>query len=386
MLKDVPADQWRAFLRVHTIDAASPYLSKPFADEHFAFYDQKLNGQKEQRVRWKRVMDAINENMGMALGELYVADAFPPESKARAKELVSNLQDSLKARIEKLDWMSAETKQKAIEKWAHVPAQDRLSGQMARLVGPQDRSGQLFRKRRRGAKYDFDYQISKVGKPTDRLEWGMTPQTVNAYYNPTDNTINFPAAILQPPFFDAKADDGINYGGIGAVIGHEATHGYDDQGSQFDAKGNNANWWTKDDREKFDARTDRLVKQFDAYEPLPGKHVNGKLTLGENIADLGGLNVAFDALQVDAQEASRRATQSVDGYTPDQRFFLNFARVWRGNILPQRQEVLLNADPHAPAKFRAIAAPSNMPAFAQAFQCKSGDEMVRGGDTQVKIW
>ena len=385
MLKDVPADQWRAFLRVHTIDAASPYLSKPFSDEHFAFYDAKLNGQKEQRVRWKRVMDSINENMGMALGEMYVAVAFPPESKARAKELVSNLQDSLKARIEKLDWMSADTKKKAIEKWATFLPKIGYPDKWRDWSGIKIVPDNYFANVDAAAKYDFDYQISKVGKPTDRLEWGMTPQTVNAYYNPTDNTINFPAAILQPPFFDAKADDAINYGGIGAVIGHEATHGYDDQGSQFDAKGNNANWWTKDDREKFDARTDKLVKQFDAYEPLPGKHVNGKLTLGENIADLGGLNVAFDALQADLKKHPER-NKSVDGYTPDQRFFLNFARVWRGSILPQRQEVLLNADPHAPAKFRAIAAPSNMPAFAETFQCKAGDSMVRSGDTQVKIW
>ena len=385
MLKDVPVDQWRTFLRAHTIDSASPYLSKPFADEHFAFYDQKLNGQKEQRVRWKRVMDAINENMGMALGELYVAVAFPPESKARAKELVSNLQAALKARIEKLDWMSDETKKKAIEKWdtflPKIGYPDKWRDWSGLKIVPDN----YFANVDAAAKYDYEYQISKVGKPTDRLEWGMTPQTVNAYYNPTENTINFPAAILQPPFFDAKADDAINYGGIGAVIGHEATHGYDDQGSQFDAKGNNANWWTKEDREKFDARTDRLVKQFDAYEALPGKHVNGKLTLGENIADLGGLNVAFDALQVDLKKHPDR-NKSVDGYTPDQRFFLNFARVWRGSILPQRQEVLLNADPHAPAKFRAIAAPSNMPAFAQAFQCKAGDPMVRAGDKQVKIW
>jgi putative endopeptidase len=385
MLKDVPADQWRAFLRVHAIDAASPYLSKPFADEHFAFYDQKLNGQKEQRVRWKRVIDAMNENMGMALGELYVAQAFPPESKARAKELVSNLQAALKARIEKLDWMSQETKQKALEKWATFLPKIGYPDKWRDWSGLKIVPDNYFANVDAATKYEYDYQISKVGKPTDRLEWGMTPQTVNAYYNPTDNTINFPAAILQPPFFDAKADDGINYGGIGAVIGHEATHGYDDQGSQFDAKGNNVNWWTKDDREKFDSRTDRLVKQFDAYEPLPGKHVNGKLTLGENIADLGGLNVAYDALQV-ALKKNPAENVKIDGYTEDQRFFMNFARVWRGNILPQRQEVLLNADPHAPAKFRAIAAPSNMPAFAEAFQCKSGDEMVRGGDKQVKIW
>jgi len=385
MLKDVPADQWRAFLRVHTIDAASPYLSKPFADEHFAFYDQKLNGQKEQRVRWKRVIDAINENMGMALGELYVAEAFPPESKARAKELVSNLQAALKARIEKLDWMSSETKQKALEKWSTFLPKIGYPDKWRDWSGLKIVPDNYYANVDAATKYEYDYQISKVGKPTDRLEWGMTPQTVNAYYNPTDTTINFPAAILQVPFFDAKADDGINYGGIGAVIGHEATHGYDDQGSQFDSKGNNINWWTKDDRDKFNARTDRLVKQFDAYEPLPGKHVNGKLTLGENIADLGGLNVAYDALQV-ALKKNPAENVKIDGYTEDQRFFMNFARVWRGNILPQRQEVLLNADPHAPAKFRAIAAPSNMPAFAEAFQCKSGDEMVRGGDAQVKIW
>jgi putative endopeptidase len=385
MLKDVPVAEWQAYFRAHAIDSASPYLSKPFADEHFAFYDQKLNGQKEQRVRWKRVLDAINANMGMALGELYVAVAFPPESKARAKELVSNLQDALKARIEKLDWMSADTKTKAIEKWGTFLPKIGYPDKWRDWSGLRIVPDNYYANVEAAAKYDYQYEISKVGKPTDRLEWGMTPQTVNAYYNPTDNTINFPAAILQPPFFDANADDAINYGGIGAVIGHEATHGYDDEGSQFDAKGNNVNWWTKEDREKFDARTDKLVKQFDSYEALPGKHVNGKLTLGENIADLGGLNVAFDALQEDLRKHPDR-NKSVDGYTPDQRFFLNFARVWRGNILPQRQEVLLNADPHAPAKFRAIAAPSNMPQFAEAFECKSGDPMVRGGDKQVKIW
>ncbi|HVT33391.1 MAG TPA: M13-type metalloendopeptidase, partial [Rhodanobacteraceae bacterium] len=248
MLKDESVAEWQAYFRAHAIDSASPYLSKPFADEHFAFYDQKLNGQKEQRVRWKRVLDAINDNMGMALGEMYVAVAFPPESKARAKELVSNLQDALKARIEKLDWMSADTKTKAIEKWGtflpKIGYPDKWRDWSGLRIVPDDYYANVAA----AAKYEYQYDISKVGKPTDRLEWGMTPQTVNAYYNPTDNTINFPAAILQPPFFDAKADDAINYGGIGAVIGHEATHGYDDEGSQFDAKGNNVNWWTKDDR------------------------------------------------------------------------------------------------------------------------------------------
>ena len=217
----------------------------------------------------------------------------------------------------------------------------------------------------------------------------MTPQTVNAYYNPTDNTINFPAAILQPPFFYANGDDAINYGGIGAVIGHEASHGFDDQGSQFDGAGNNENWWTKDDRAKFDARTDKLVKQFDGYAPIkdkPDLHVNGKLTLGENIADLGGLNIAYDALQTALDKHPEEAKAKIDGYTEDQRFFLNWARVWRGDIRDKAQMVYLNADPHSPMKFRAIGAPSNMPAFASAFQCKPGDAMVRPADTQVKIW
>ena len=385
MLADVPAAQWRTYLRFHEIDSASPYLSKAFAQEHFAFNNKTLNGQKEQEPRWKRVLGAVNDTMGMALGELYVAKAFPPESKARALELVNNVSAALKARIEKLDWMSDETKHKALEKWAtflpKIGYPDKWRDWSGVKITPDDYYGNVAA----ATKFDYDYDIAKIGQPTDRLEWGMTPQTVNAYYNPTDNTINFPAAILQPPFFDANADDAINYGGIGAVIGHEASHGYDDEGSQFDAQGNNENWWTKDDLAKFQARTAKLVAQFNAYEPLPGKHVNGQLTLGENIGDLGGLNAAYDALQM-ALSKHPQEKQKIDGYTPDQRFFMNFARVWRGSILPKRQEVLLNADPHAPARFRAVGAPSNMPVFAAAFECKAGDAMVRDDATRVKIW
>ena len=237
-------------------------------------------------------------------------------------------------------------------------------------------------------KFNYDYDIAKIGKPTNRQDWGMTPQTVNAYYDPNTNTINFPAAILQPPFFDPKADDAVNYGGIGAVIGHEASHGFDDQGSQFDGDGNNKDWWTKDDKAKFEERTGKLVAQFDAYTPLkdkPDVHVNGKLTLGENIADLGGINVSYDALQTDLKAHPERA-QSIDGYTPDQRFFLNWARVWRGNTREKQQILYLNTDPHSPDALRAIGAPSNMESFASAFQCKAGDAMVRPADKQVKIW
>ena len=385
MVADVPAEQWRAYLRFHAIDSASPFLSKPFAGEHFAFYNRTLNGQKEQEPRWKRVLAALNDAMGMGLGELYVARTFPPESKQRAMELVTNVNAALKARIEKLDWMSDATREKALEKWSTFLPKIGYPDKWRDWSGLAVQADDYYANILAASAYNYAYEISKIGKPTDRLEWGMTPQTVNAYYNPTDNTINFPAAILQPPFFDARADDALNYGGIGAVIGHEATHGFDDEGSQFDAQGNNANWWTKEDREKFDARAARLVAQFNDYEPLPGKHVNGQLTLGENIADLGGINVAYDALQM-ALKKDGEGSSRIDGYTPQQRFFLNFARIWRGSILPKRQEVLLNTDPHAPARYRAIGAPSNLAAFAEAFSCKAGDAMVRGGEKQVKIW
>jgi len=385
MIVDVPVPNWQAYFRAHALDGAAPYLSKAFADESFAFYNKTLNGQKEQEPRWKRVLNATNGTMGMALGELYVAKAFPPESKARALDLVHNVVDALKTRIEGLDWMSADTKQKALEKWSTFLPKIGYPDKWRDWSGLTVKSDDYFGNVVAATQFDYAFEIAKIGKPTDRLEWGMTPQTVNAYYNPTDNTINFPAAILQPPFFDAKADDALNYGGIGAVIGHEASHGFDDEGSQFDAQGNNANWWTQGDREKFDARTDKLVKQFDTYEGLPGKHVNGQLTLGENIADLGGINVAWDAFQK-VLKAHPEENRKIDGYTPDQRFFLNWARVWRGATRPERAQVLLNADPHAPAQFRAIAAPSNMPEFAKTFSCKSGDAMVRDGDKQVKIW
>jgi putative endopeptidase len=386
MLADVPAAEWQAYLRFHAVDNAAPYLSKGFATQYFEFHKKTLNGQKEQEPRWKRVLAAVNDGMGMGLGELYVAEAFPPESKARAMVLVDNVKAALKTRIENLDWMSDATRQKALQKWATFLPKIGYPEKWRDWSGLEVKPDDYFANVEAAVKYDYDYEIGKVGKPSDRMEWGMTPQTVNAYYNPLDNTINFPAAILQPPFFDAKADDALNYGGIGAVIGHEAIHGFDDEGSQFDAEGNNTNWWTKDDRAKFEARTARLVAQFNAYEPLPGKHVNGELTLGENIADLGGANVAFDALQLALKKDPAESKEKIDGYTENQRFFLNFARIWRGSILPQRLEVLLNSDPHAPAQYRAIAAPSNMPAFAEAFSCKAGDAMVRGTDQQVKIW
>ncbi|WP_126537103.1 M13 family metallopeptidase [Aerosticca soli] len=388
-LARAPLATWQAYLRFHTVDSASPLLSKPFQDNHFEFYGKTLAGQPEQKPRWKRVLSTVNGTMGEALGQLYVKTAFKPEAKQRAQTLVDNVRNALKARIQNLDWMSDETKAKALAKWETFLPKIGYPDKWRDWSGLTIKPGDYFDDVQAATKFDYHYDIAKIGKPTDRLEWGMTPQTVNAYYSPTENTINFPAAILQPPFFDAAGDDAINYGGIGAVIGHEATHGFDDQGSQFDGDGNNTNWWTPADRAKFEARAAKLVEQFNEYTPIksrPDLHVNGKLTLGENIADLGGLNVAYDALQAALKSNPQEAGAHIDGYSQDQRFFLNWARVWRANIREKQLILSLNTDPHAPAPLRAIAAPSNMDAFAHAFQCKPGDPMVRTGDKQVKIW
>ena len=391
LLAHAPMAQWQAYLRFHTIDDASRALSKPFRDNRFAFYGQTIGGQPEQDVRWKQVLGTINGSMGQALGQLYVAKVFKPEAKQRAEELVTNIRNALRNRIENLDWMSPETKEKAIEKWKTFlpkigyPDKGEWRDWSGLTIVPDNYYANL----QAAGKFNYHYNIDKIGKPTDRKEWFMTPQTVNAYYNPTDNTINFPAAILQPPFFDANADDALNYGGIGAVIGHESSHGFDDQGSQFDGKGNLSDWWTKADRTKFEARTGKLGDQFDAYAPIkekPDLHVNGKLTMGENIADLGGINVAYDALQIALKNHPAEAKEKIDGYTEDQRFFLNWARVWQGTVREKQAILRLNTDPHAPAALRAMAAPSNMPAFAKAFQCKPGDPMVRPDDKRVKIW
>jgi len=386
MLADVPAAQWRDYLAFHAIDDASNYLSKPFQDANFAFYGQALNGQPEQRARWKRVLEAVNDGMGQALGQLYVKDYFPPEAKVRAQQLVDNVRNALKVRIEGLDWMSDGTRAKALQKWSTFLPKIGYPDKWRGWDGLDIRPDGYFANVRAANAFNNRYDLDKIGKPTDRYEWNMTPQTVNAYYSSGTNTINFPAAILQPPFFHANGDDAINYGGIGAVIGHEAGHGFDDSGSQFDGAGNNVNWWTQQDRDRFEARTAKLAAQFDAYVPLashPDNHVNGKLTMGENIGDLGGLNFAYDALQA---AGGNKPDPMIDGLTRDQRFFLSWARVWRGNIRDKAQLVLLNTDPHSPAKFRAIGAPSNMPAFAAAFQCKAGDPMVRGADGKVVIW
>ena len=386
MLADVPVDEWQAYLRINAIDGMAPFLADKFADERFDFFNRTLRGQKEQKERWKRVMGAVENNVGEALGQMYVKQYFPAESKAAMEKLVDNLRASLKGRLEQLEWMSDETKQKALEKWESFTPKIGYPDKWRSWDGLATSRDGYAANVLAAAKFNRDWQYGKIGKPVDRTEWGMTPQTVNAYYNPLQNEIVFPAAILQPPFFDPDADPALNYGGIGAVIGHEMLHGYDDQGSQFDAKGNFANWWQDADRKGFEARTAKLVQQFDDYESIDGIHVKGKLTLGENIADLGGLTVAHDALQKALADAGKDGSEKIDGYTQDQRFFINWATVWRRNFTPDELKVRLNTDPHAPAKFRAIGAPSNMPAFATAFQCEAGDAMVRPDDKRVVIW
>ncbi|HET6396267.1 MAG TPA: M13-type metalloendopeptidase [Pseudoxanthomonas sp.] len=382
-LGDADPAVWRAYLRFHTVDGASPYLGDAFAEENFNFYAKTLRGQKEMKPRWKRVLDTINQQAGEALGQMYVQVAFPPESKAKMEALVANLGAALEARIRNLEWMSAETKEKALAKQGAFTPKIGYPDKWRDWAGLETGRDSYIGNVLAAQEFNYRWNLSKIGKPVDRTEWGMSPQTVNAYYNPLQNEIVFPAAILQPPFFDPQATDEMNYGGIGAVIGHEMTHGYDDQGSRFGPTGKFENWWTPADAEGFAARTGKLVAQFDAYRTADGQKINGRHTLGENIADLGGLATAYDAM--------RKATEGTpdpmtDGLTRDQRFFLNWATVWRRNFTPEELKNRIATDEHAPAQFRAIGAPSNLPAFAAAFKCEPGKPMVRQGDAQVVIW
>ncbi|WP_052575499.1 M13 family metallopeptidase [Arenimonas metalli] len=383
MLADVPAATWQAYLRFQAVDGLSPFLSDAFAQENFNFYGKTLRGQAEQQPRWKRVLNTINGQMGEALGKEYVDVAFSPEAKARMQELVGNLSTALKARIENLEWMSPETKEQALVKWASFTPKIGYPDKWRDWSGLQTSRDSFVANLMAAGEFNHKFNLAKIGQPVDKTEWQMSPQTVNAYYNPLANEIVFPAAILQPPFFDLAADDAVNYGGIGAVIGHEMIHGYDDQGSRFDATGNFKNWWTEADMAGFQERTGRLVSQFNEYGYGDDMKVNGNLTLGENIADLGGLAVAYDALQ---KALENKRVAEIDGYGPNQRFFMNWATVWRVNYKPEELKVRLQTDPHAPARFRAMGAPSNLPAFADAFGCKEGDPMVRSGEAKVAIW
>lgn len=382
-LADTPIDAWKAYLRWHLVDTAAPYLSKTFVEADFDFSGRTLRGAKELRPRWKRAVDAVNANLGEALGELFVAKTFPPEAKAEMQTLVQNLLKALKQRLQNLEWMGEATKQEAMAKFATFTPKIGYPDRWRDYSKLEIRKQHYWHNVRAGIAFETRRQFAQIGQPVDKTEWGMLPQTVNAYYNPLANEIVFPAAILQPPYFDLEADAALNYGAIGGVIGHEIMHGFDDQGSQFDAKGNLRMWWTDQDRARFNERTAKLVKQFDGFVAIEDLHVNGKLTLGENIADLGGLLVAYDAWR-SATENQR--LRPIDGLTPDQRFFHAWAQGWRRQHTDQDLKLRLNTDVHAPAKFRVLGPFANMDSFANAFDCKAGDKMVATPEAKVVIW
>ncbi len=384
MLKQIPLKDWKVYLRWHLINAMSPYLTQNFVDEHFNFYGTVLTGAKKLQPRWKRVVGTIDGSVGFALGKLYVKENFSPQAKARAEEMVHNLEAAFAERIKNLDWMSEATKKQALVKLKAIVNKIGYPDKWRSYAGLDIDRGAYVLNVMRADEFEFNRQINKIGKPVDRTEWGMTPPTVNAYYNPSMNEIVFPAGILQPPFFNPNADNAVNYGGMGAVIGHEMTHGFDDQGSQFDAKGNLKNWWTKSDAANFKKKADVLVKQFDGYTVLDSLHINGKLTEGENIADLGGVSIAFDAFENTLKDKPRPA--KIDGFTPEQRFFLAWAQMWRENDRPQALRQRLIVDPHSPNMFRANGPLSDFPPFYEAFGCKPGDPMYRPDSVRAKIW
>ncbi len=376
-------DVWKTYLKWKVINASSPYLHSKAVNANFAFYGTKLTGTKEQKPRWKTVIGHANNMIGELVAQEYVKVAFTPESKKRVNEMVDNLRESFRDRINKLDWMSAPTKTKAIEKLNSFTRKlgypDKWTDLTQLKVSRESYIANYFN----SSEFWFKYNLNKLGNPVDKDEWEMLPQTVNAYYNPVNNEIVFPAAIMQPPFFDANADDAVNYGAIGAVIGHEFSHGFDDQGSKYDAQGNLNDWWTAEDRKLFDERTKVLVNQFNQFEVLDSVFVNGELTLGENIADLAGLTVSYDAYM---RSLVGKQRTNIDGYTPEQRFFIGFGQVWRGHARPEflRQQVV--TDPHSPAKFRVLGPLSNMPQFYNAFGVKKGDGMWRDESARAKIW
>jgi putative endopeptidase len=382
-LVDTPVATWRAYLRWNLLRDAAPNLSKAFVDENFRFYAQTLRGQKELRPRDERTIEQMNFLLGEPLGQLFVARHFPPAAKARMMVMIGDLKAALRERLEGLDWMGEETRRKAIEKWSTFTPKIGYPDKWRDFSSVELAADDHFGNVRRLQQFDLAFDLAKIGKPVDRSEWGMPPQQVNAYYNPTWNEIVFPAGILQPPFFDLAADDALNYGAIGAVIGHELLHGFDDSGSRYDASGELRMWWTPDDRKAFDARAQRLVDQAGSFVAIGDMRLNGRVSLGENIADLGGLKVAHLALEKRLAESPQ---EPIDGFTASQRFFLGWAQVWRRNWTDQALRLQVNTGPHAPGKFRVNGPLANLPEFHAAFECKAGDPMVRPEETRVAIW
>jgi putative endopeptidase len=383
LMTTTPLPVWKAYFKWHVLSAAAPYLSKPFVDERFAFNGTVLSGIPENRPRWKRGIALLDGAMGEALGKRYVEKYFPPQNKARMEALVRNLLDAYRRDIDTLDWMSPDTKKGAQAKLAKLvtkigyPNTWRDYGTLR--ISRDDLWGNVVR----ANEFEYRRNLDKLGQPVDRNEWQMTPQTVNAYYNPPMNEIVFPAAILQPPFFNVQADDAVNYGAIGGVIGHEISHGFDDKGSQYDADGNLHDWFTQADHDKFAVKTRALVAQYDAYEPVPGFHVNGELTLGENIADNSGLAIAYKAYHL---SLAGKTASVIDGLSPDQRLYLGWVQVWRGKVREAEAIQRVKTDPHSPPAVRGTAPVVNQEGFYAAFGVKEGDKMYLPPGKRVDIW
>jgi putative endopeptidase len=379
----IPLADWKIYLRWHLIHTAASALPEQFVEENFDFYGHTLTGTQEIPPRWRRCVQATDRQLGEALGQYYVQRNFPPEAKAKALVMVNNIKAALHDDLETLDWMSPATRQQALVKLAAMNLKIGYPDKWRDYSAYQVTRGPYVENYLRGNSFEFARDVAKIGKPVDRSEWGMTPPTVNAYYDPQMNEIVFPAGILQPPFFNPQADDAINYGGIGAVIGHEMTHGFDDQGAKFDAQGNLKNWWTPDDLKNFQARGECIVKQFDAYE-AEGLHENGGLVEGESIADLGGITLSYRAFEKTLE--GKPVPSPIDGFTEEQRFFLGFAQIWAGSYRQEAARLLIKTNPHPLPQFRVNGPLSNTPAFATAFGCKPDSPMVRSETLRCRIW
>ena len=381
VVASIAVEDWKTYLRWHVVQSTAPLLSEPFVNEDFAFERQYLNGQKEIQARWKRCVNLVDNDLGEALGEEYVNQTFGKHGKERTLEMVHNIEKAMAQDFQTLTWMSPATKQQAEDKLQAIANHIGYPEKWRDYSTVDIKRGELLDDHLRATSFDVHRDLNKIGKPVDRYEWEMTPPTVNAYYRPPMNDITFPAGILQPPFYDLSMDDPVNYGGIGAVIGHELTHGFDDHGSQFDKEGNFKSWWTPEDRAEFDKRTQCVSDEYAGFVAVDDVHLNGKLTLGENTADNGGVRIAFLALQDDLKE---KPEGKKDGFTPDQRFFLGYAQIWCQNVTPENARVRAVTDPHSPGQYRVNGVVSNMTEFQQAYGCKPGQPMVR--ENACHVW
>ena len=384
MISEVSIDDWKIYLQWNLINRAANYLNSEIENEDFAFYGKVLSGQDKMKPRWERVLNSTNRAMGFAVGELYVEKYFPPESKERMLKLVMNLKEVLGERIQDLDWMEEKTKEKALEKLGKFNVKIGYPDKWRDYSKLAIENDSYVKNYLRANEFEFNRQLNKIGKPVDKDKWGMYPQTVNAYYHPLLNEIVFPAAILQPPFFYKDADDAVNYGAIGVVIGHEMTHGYDDSGRKFDSNGNLNDWWTKQDAEKFNKRTQVVVEQFNKFTVLDSFNVSGELTLGENLADYGGLTISFNAFMKTFDNKEKPG--KIDGFTPEQRFFLSYAKVWRNNIRDKLAQRLIKEDVHSPGKYRVNGGVANIDAWYEAFNIQPEDELYVKKENRLSIW